>query len=130
MLKSIKKIFIATLAVFSMTTVFIGVAQAGNIDSSSPGICQRGTASGNNRSGTCSLARGTGRGTTGWSHQQFNLSTSGSGVNNAAGSMFITVSNGVTSANTATIRPGGGSTTVSRGRVAFMRSLSGGMLNN
>ena len=57
MVKSVKKVFIVMLAVFAVATVFTVVAYAGNTDTDWQGYCQRITASGNNRSGTCNNLR-------------------------------------------------------------------------
>jgi len=133
MLKSIKNVFIVMLATFVMTTVFIGVVQAGGtIDVTSAASCQRTTASGDNRSGMCNgLRHGGGtdprRGNASWSHQQFNLSTSATSVErrgHATASMLITVDNGVTSVNAMTVRHGN-TGTVTRGRVMLVRPMSG-----
>ena len=111
---------------------FAIVVQAGNTDINQSNLCQRWTASGTNRSGTCNnLQQGGGsnprRGNASWSHQQFNLSTSANWVSRGSfntAHMTIAVCNGLTSTNSTAIRHGH-TGSVSRGRVAFFRPYSG-----
>jgi hypothetical protein len=55
-MKRFKKIFILMLALFAMTTGFTVAVQAGNTDTNHNHRYSRVTASGTNRSGTCSLS--------------------------------------------------------------------------
>jgi len=136
MLKGIKKSFILMFAVFAMITTFTVVAQARNQDNNLTSGCQRWTASGTNRSGTCNVTHGNGnnprRGRSSWSHQQFNLSTTATSVTRGSfnsANMLIVANNGVTGNNQMIVRHGN-TGSVSRTRVAFVRPYSGmGLLN-
>jgi hypothetical protein len=115
-----------------MTTVF--TAYAGNRDTNMTSGCARDTASGTNRSGTCALTQGSGthprRGTAGFSHQQFNLSTSASHVSHGSFSqahLEIVLHNSVTPTIRTRVRHGT-TGTLTRGRVALRRPYSAAVL--
>lgn len=135
MKKKCQRIFIAILSVFAMTGIFVVAVQAGNNDVIQTSTCGWNTASGNNRFGSCSVQHGANtprRGTISFSHQQFNLSTSGSNItrgSHASASLAISVNNGVTAPNGTTVRAGN-SGSVSRGRVVLVRPISIGGLGN
>jgi len=130
-----KRNFRRFVAVAILGLVLVGSvgAHAGNRDSTSAQVCSRDTASGNNRSGSCTFTSGTRRGTWRFSHGQINLATSADSItlgNNASSAVVhIAVSNRVTSTQTMRV-PHGTTGRVERMRVAFNRPISTGSITN